>query len=60
MLAPEINRVVSIARENGIQIIHSPSDTIDFYEDTIYRKRILEVPKVEPVELLSFSEPPLP
>ena len=36
MLAPEINRVVSIARENGIQIIHSPSDTIDFYEDTIY------------------------
>jgi len=60
MLAPEINRVVSIARENGIQIIHSPSDTIDFYKDTIYRKRILEVPKVEPVELLSFSEPPLP
>ncbi|HRU32761.1 MAG TPA: isochorismatase family protein [bacterium] len=60
ILAPRINRVVSVARENGIQIIHSPSDTMDFYKGTVYRKRILEVPRIEPVELLSFYEPPLP
>lgn len=59
-LAPRISQIVSIARENGVQIIHSPSGTIDFYRESIYRKKILEVPKVEPVELFSYYEPPLP
>jgi len=60
MLVPRIDEVISIARENGIQIIHSPSDTMSFYKDSIYRKRILDIPKIEPVEILTFNEPPLP
>jgi nicotinamidase-related amidase len=48
------------ARKRGIQIIHAPSETMPFYQDTPQRKRILSLPKVDPPAPLSLFDPPLP
>jgi len=48
------------ARKRGIQIIHAPSETMPFYQDTPQRKRILALPKVEPPSPLNLFDPPLP
>jgi nicotinamidase-related amidase len=48
------------ARKRGIQIIHAPSETMSFYQDSPQRKRILAFPKVEPPVPLSLPDPPLP
>ena len=37
-IAKQTNQVVSFARRNDIQIIHAPSDTMDFYHDFEQRK----------------------
>lgn len=55
-MAPLIDR----ARANGIQIIHAPSDVMDFYKDTPPRRRAVEVVKVAPPAPLDLSDPPLP
>ena len=59
-MAPRMNSVVKAARENGIQIIHSPSDTLDLYADTPYRQRIANFPRIDPPEPLELPDPPLP
>lgn len=43
-MAPHMNRVVNAARDNGVFVIHAPSDTMDFYSDTPQRKRAQEAP----------------
>ena len=43
-MAPIMNSVIKAARKNGVQIIHSPSDTLNFYDDTPYRQRIANTP----------------
>ncbi len=48
------------ARKQGIQIIHAPSETMDFYRDAPQRKRILSVGMIEPPAPLSLPDPPLP
>jgi nicotinamidase-related amidase len=48
------------ARKRGIQIIHAPSETMAFYQETPQRKRMLGVAKVEPPTPLSLPDPPLP
>jgi nicotinamidase-related amidase len=48
------------ARKRGIQIIHAPSETMAFYQDTPQRQRILGFPKIEPPAALSLPDPPLP
>jgi nicotinamidase-related amidase len=48
------------ARKEGIQIIHAPSETMEFYRDAPQRKRILAVPKIDPPSPLSLFDPPLP
>ena len=48
------------ARKQGIQIIHAPSETMDFYKDAPQRKRILAVGKIDPPAPLSLPDPPLP
>jgi len=45
-MAPEMNRVIEIARERGVLIIHCPSDTLDFYKDTPQRERAADAPVV--------------
>jgi nicotinamidase-related amidase len=51
---------VEAARKRGIQIIHAPSDTMEFYKDAPQRKRMLAIPKVDPPAVLSLFDPPLP
>jgi nicotinamidase-related amidase/type 1 glutamine amidotransferase len=44
-LAPAINKVVSKARDKGVLIIHSPSETMNYYKDHPARKRAQNAPK---------------
>jgi len=59
-LASKMAPFLEAARKRGIQIIHAPSETMAFYQDTPQRQRILGVPKVEPPVPLSLPDPPLP
>ncbi len=44
-LAPQIARVASIARDNGVLIIHAPSDTIGQYGDHPGRRLAKDAPR---------------
>ena len=44
LMAPRMNQVVSAARSLGVMIIHSPSDTMKFYEGTPWRERMRNAP----------------
>ena len=59
-IAREMANVVESARAKGVQIIHSPSDCMGFYEDTQQRKRMQQIPKIYPPEPLEITEPSLP
>jgi nicotinamidase-related amidase len=59
-LARKMAPVLAAARARGIQIIHAPSECMDFYKDTPQRKRIQAVAAVEPPTPLSLPDPPLP
>ena len=56
-LAVRMNRVVSAARQNGVQIIHAPSGTMDVYAGTPYRLRMKRAPKVTPPVPIASSCP---
>lgn len=60
VLAEKMAPVVEAARAQGIQIIHAPSDCMEYYKDTPQRKRMQEAPVVAPPMPLEISEPPLP
>jgi nicotinamidase-related amidase len=47
-MAPRMNEVVKAARAKGVLIIHSPSDTMKFYEGTPERKRAQDAPVATP------------
>jgi nicotinamidase-related amidase len=63
-LAVKINEVVQAARANGVQIIHAPSETLDFYANSLARKRLLIPDQNEFNKLrkwfLSFKFPKIP
>jgi len=59
-MVPRMNRLVQALRARGVQIIHAPSDTMTFYEDTPARQRMLDAPPVEPPPLIEYDDPPLP
>jgi nicotinamidase-related amidase len=46
-MAPRMNQIVSAARSLGVMIVHSPSDTMKFYEGTPWRERMRNAPKAE-------------
>ena len=51
-MVPTMNRMVSAARETGVSIIHAPSGTMSFYDDTPQRHRAMEAPLTEsPIEI---------
>ena len=58
-MIPRMNEVVSAVRSLGVQIIHAPSSTMDFYRETPARKRVQQTPAVEPTEQ-EHIDPPLP
>jgi nicotinamidase-related amidase len=45
-MAPRMNQTVKKLRDLGAQIIHAPSDTMDFYKNFAARKRALNAPPV--------------
>lgn len=47
-LAERMAPVIDAARARGVHIIHSPSDTVDFYRDDPARRRAIEVPGATP------------
>src|SRR5206468_10259286 len=66
-MAPVMNQVVKEARRRGVFIIHAPSDTMDFYKDTLQRRRAKEAPAAKaPVDMSTWCaidparEQPLP
>src|SRR5580700_8030248 len=52
--------VLDAARARGIQIIHAPSETMEFYKDWPQRQRMLHIAKIEPPAPLGLPDPPLP
>jgi nicotinamidase-related amidase len=60
VLAARMAPLVNLARSRGVQIIHSPSEVMDFYKDTPQRKRMQQVPPSNPAVALDLSDPPLP
>jgi len=59
-LAARMNPVLEKARAAGIQIIHAPSETMDFYKDSPQRLRIVALAKVTLPAGLGLTDPPLP
>lgn len=60
VLAPRINTVLTAVREQGVTIIHAPSDTMDFYEEHAARQHAQDMPQVTPPEPVEHPDPPQP
>ncbi|MBM3214538.1 isochorismatase family protein [Candidatus Poribacteria bacterium] len=59
-MVPRMNQVVSFARGHGVQVIHAPSDTLDFYAESEPRERVRLAPPCDPPVDLPITDPPLP
>jgi nicotinamidase-related amidase len=59
-LAQRMEPFLEAARKAGIQIIHAPSETMEFYQNAPQRKRILAVGTIDPPAPLHLPDPPLP
>ena len=59
-MVPRMNELVEKARERGVQIIHAPSDTMEFYADSPARRRILDTPEAETPTEIERDDPPQP
>lgn len=59
-LARRMEPLLRQARAAGIFVIHSPSDTMDFYKDYPQRKLVLEAAAIKPPAELAMRDPPLP
>ncbi|MEE3259222.1 MAG: isochorismatase family protein [Candidatus Latescibacterota bacterium] len=55
-----MDQVVKAVREAGGQIVHAPSDTMDFYAESPARKRAVDSPQIEPPPAAERPDPPLP
>jgi nicotinamidase-related amidase len=54
-MAPRMNEVVSLARDQGVAVIHAPSSGVKHYEETPFRKRMKEArPAMPPVPIQSW------
>jgi nicotinamidase-related amidase len=59
-MIPHMNEVLRSARSAGIQIVHAPSETMQFYADSSARQRMQSIPLVEPPPELDHADPPMP
>jgi nicotinamidase-related amidase len=59
-LAEKMAPVIQAARARGVQIIHAPSETMNFYKDTTQRRRMMQAPSGELPKPLDIADPPLP
>ena len=60
VMIPRMNALVSAVRDAGGQIIHAPSDTMDYYVDSPARARTRALPPVQPPLPIPHEDPPLP
>jgi nicotinamidase-related amidase len=60
VLATRMEPLLEQARSAGIQIIHAPSDVMDFYKDAPQRQRMIALEKIDPPANLHLADPPLP
>ena len=67
VMAARVNEVITAARDRGVMIIHAPSEVVEEYAGTPYRRRMQQAAYYEPpVPILSLCpldtqrEPPLP
>lgn len=60
VLARKMAPVIERARAAGIQIIHAPSEVMDFYKDYPQRRAMLQLARIEPPAALALADPPLP
>jgi nicotinamidase-related amidase len=59
-LAGKMAKVIANAQALGIPVIHAPSECMEFYKDTPQRRRMLDIPRVQPPKPLVLTDPPLP
>lgn len=59
-MVPRMAQVVKAARDCGVQIVHAPSGTMEFYADSPARQRLAAVEPVEPPAELERDDPPQP
>ena len=59
-MIPRMNDVIQKARARGVQIVHAPSETMDFYAQTAARQRMIMMPRVTPPPPWPHPDPPLP
>jgi type 1 glutamine amidotransferase/nicotinamidase-related amidase len=59
-IAQRMAPVVAAARAAGVQIVHAPSECMDFYADKPQRRRAQLAPSVQPPATREVAEPPLP
>jgi nicotinamidase-related amidase len=52
--------VLQAARRKGVLIVHAPSDTMKFYEETPQRRLAREVERMKPSVVRDLPSPPLP
>jgi nicotinamidase-related amidase len=52
-MSKPMNKVIKLARDKGMFIIHAPSSTVDFYKGTAARKRAINAPSAKPPKPLS-------
>jgi nicotinamidase-related amidase len=60
VLAPRINQVAERLRGRGTLIVHAPSDTVDHYRDHPARRRLADLPPLQPPSTPALPEPSLP
>lgn len=60
LIAKRMEPVLKKARQAGILIIHSPSDTMDFYANTAGRLLAQNAPRLTPPPELDIKDGPLP
>ncbi len=60
VLVPQYNALVNVARQRGMRVIHSPSETMGFYADHPARLRMVNLPAISLPEQRLLPDPPLP
>jgi len=60
IMAPRLNEMVQAARKAGAWIIHAPSETMTFYEQSPARRRMISLPHMKPPLDRQMPDPPLP
>ncbi|MEM7031915.1 MAG: cysteine hydrolase family protein [Chloroflexota bacterium] len=60
ILAPRMNKVIHSMREQGVQIVHAPSDVVNFYEGYEARRWVAALPQISPPSSADHPDPPLP